>query len=302
MRFEEYLLGQNEKPLLDLIRHWKPGHSEIDIPEIFHEKLMFHVRDFSLVGGMPEAINRFSRNRDFLGCGSVQRAILDTYRNDFAKFRKRIPLERIEKVFTAVPGQVGNKWVHSRVSTHEKAHAIEVALEALCKAKVAHQVFHSSSNGVPLSAEQKDNLYKVLFIDVGLMGAQFGLQITDLVDSFSFERVNEGALAEQWVGQHLLDLRMSSRMPQLHYWVREKAGSMAEVDYIIEYGAQVIPVEVKAGSSVRAKSLQVFLSEKKKSQVGVHLSKNPAKYDQNRRILELPFYLVEQIPRILNQI
>ncbi|MEK7691775.1 MAG: AAA family ATPase, partial [Bdellovibrionota bacterium] len=194
MRFEEYLLGLGEKALVDLIRGWKPQQPKTLMPDVFHDRLLSHARDFSIVGGMPEAVARFVPKRDFLGCAIVQRSILETYRNDFAKFRRRIPLERLEKVFGAVPGQVGRKWVHSRVSPDEKAHTIETALDALCKARVAHRVFHASGNGIPLSAERKDNLYKVLFLDVGLMGIQLGLQITDLLDSRAFMRVNEGSI------------------------------------------------------------------------------------------------------------
>lgn len=299
MSFEEYLLAQGEDSLLGLLRNWRPDLPEVDIPAPFHDRLLSHVRDFSLVGGMPEAVSRFSPDRDFLGCESVQRAILETYRQDFSKFRKRIPLERLDRVFAAIPREISKKWVHARVSPHDKAASVENALDALCKAQVAHRVFHSSGNGVPLAAEQKDNLYKVLFIDVGLMGIQLGLRITDLTDIQSLLRVNEGAVAEQWIGQHLLYLRPLAEAPQLFYWVREKAGAMAEVDYLYAEGSRVYPVEVKAGSSSRAKSLQVFLSEKPKAPLGIHFSLEPAELRRDQRILRLPFYLVEQLPRIL---
>lgn len=298
MRFEEFLTALGKKELLALIQNWDPKRSQTDIPEIFHEHLLEDVRDFSLVGGMPEAVARFIQGKDFLGCESAQRSILETYRQDFAKFRKRIPLERLERVFLAIPSQVGKKWVHARVSPHEKAQSTEAALEALCKARVAHKVYHSSGNGIPLAAEKKDTLFKTLFLDVGLMGIQLGLRITDFKTSGDFARINEGTIAEQWIGQHLLDLRSSSQAPEIYYWVREKTGSTAEVDFLIPNGSRVIPVEVKAGPSTRAKSLQVFLNEKTKSNFGIHFSTNQAKYDPSRKTLNLPFYMVDQIPRL----
>jgi predicted AAA+ superfamily ATPase len=118
-------------------------------------------------------------------------------------------------------------------------------------------------------------------------------------DPASLARVNEGAIAEQWVGQHLLDLRFPTQPPELHYWVREKAGALAEVDYVISKGPRVYPVEVKAGASSRAKSLQVFLAEKKRAPLGVQFDAAPGGLDRERRILRLPFYLVEQLPRLL---
>ncbi len=305
MDFEEYLRGIEENSMLELIRNWQPRDPKTDIPEVFHERLLSHVRDFSIVGGMPEAVHRFASSRDFLGCESVHRSILETYRSDFGKFRKRIPLERLERIFDAIPLQVGKKWVHARINPHEKALALETALEALCKAKVAHPIFHSSGNGVPLAAERKDNLYKVIFMDVGLMGIQLGLRITDLIEPEKLTRVNEGAVAEQWIGQQLLNLRSPSETPSLYYWVREKSGSMAEVDYLIQYGTHVFPIEIKAGLSSKSKSLQVFLSEKKNSPFGIHFSLNPISTTQlnsKLKLLELPFYLVGQLPRILESL
>lgn len=302
LSFEEYLLAQKETTLIDWIRNWKPQSPETEIPFFFHERLLSHVRDFSVVGGMPEAVAQFLPDRDYLGCESVQRAILETYRQDFSKYRKRIPLERLDRVFAAIPREIGNKWVHARVSPNDKAASVESALDALCKAQVSHRVFHSSGNGVPLAAEQKDNLYKVLFIDVGLLGIQLGMRIADLIDLQSVLRINEGAVAEQWIGQHLLNLRPFAERPQLFYWVREKSGAMAEVDYLYARGPCVYPVEVKAGSSARAKSLQVFLSEKPKSVTGIHFSLEPAEFLADKKILRIPFYLVGQLPRLLDDL
>lgn len=300
MRFEEYLYALKKRSLLDLIAQWNPYDLKTALPPIFHEQLLAHVRDFSLVGGMPEALQKFIFDRNFLECHTAHQSILDTYRSDFGKFHKRVPLDRIERVFNSISAQIGKKWVHSRISAEEKAKAIDQALHLLCQAKVAHRIYHSSGNGIPLASEQKDNLFKVLFLDIGLMNSQLGLRITDLIDPQSFAKIHTGALAEQWIGQHLLDLREPSQPPNLFYWVREKAGSLAEIDYLIQQGARIYPVEVKAGSSSKIKSLQVFLLEKQKtSPIGIHFSSHPPYYHSNKKILELPFYLVEQLPRIL---
>lgn len=302
MRFEEFLLAQEQSSLLlEWVRSWSPPSTSADAtPEALHLRLLEHARDFSLVGGMPEAVARFSPRRNFLEAASAQRAILETYRQDFGKYRRRIPLDRLDRVFRAIPAQISRKWVHSRVNAGEKARATEAALEALCMAKVAHRVFHASGNGLPLGAERKDNLHKTLFLDVGLVGLQLGLDVTALADPAAFARVNEGSMAEQWIGQHLLDLRPLSQAPELYYWVREKTGALAEVDYLVSHGTQVIPVEVKAGATSRAKSLQVFMTEKKQTPLGVQFHASPGRLDRERRILQLPFYLVEQLPRILS--
>jgi predicted AAA+ superfamily ATPase len=301
MIFEEFLMAFREEALLQFIKRWDPHSPDSQIPEVFHQKLGIYVRDFSFVGGMPEAMNSFVSNRDFLKVSEIQQSLLETYKNDFSKYRKRIPIERLDRVFNTIPAQIGKKWVHARVNQHEKAGAIDQALELLCLAKVAHRVFHSSGNGVPLAAEQKDNLFKVLFLDVGLAGALLGVRITELLDWETVARINEGAIAEQWIGQHLLHLREFSQSPELYYWVREKAGSMAEVDYLISHGSKVIPIEVKSGTSGRAKSLQVFLNEKRKSPLGVIFSPSRPRWAAQTRFLELPFYMVSELPRLLNE-
>jgi uncharacterized protein len=175
LRFEEYLNALGEKSLIEMIQGWNPSDQKSNIADIFHDRLLGHVRDFSLVGGMPEVMNQFVLNKDFLKCESIQRSLLETYQQDFSKVRKRIPLERLQKIFEIIPSQVGQKWVYARVNPGEKAQATEKALDVLCKARVAHRICHSSGQGVPLGAGRKDNFYKAIFLDVGLMGIQLYL-------------------------------------------------------------------------------------------------------------------------------
>ena len=139
----------------------------------------------------------------------------------------------------------------------------------------------------------------MLFLDVGLAGAQLGLRITDLTGADTLFRVNEGALAEQWIGQHLLDLRPTYAAPELHYWAREKTGSEAEVDFLWALGARVVPVEVKAGKRGKLKSLQVFMDEKG-SKLGVRFSTLLPTLEGN--VLHLPFYIVEELPRLVEHL
>lgn len=301
MGFEEFLLAHGEDALLRILESWTPGADLAPI-QAFHSKLLGYVRDYGIVGGMPEAVGRFVPGRDYALVEGVHRSLLETYVQDFAKYRKRISQERLEKIFRSIPAQIGKKWVHARVAPGERAGAMDVALTALCRAQVAHRVYHSSGNGVPLAAERNEKFSKVLFLDIGLMSSSLGYRITDWVDPHTFERVNEGALAEQWIGQQLMDLRHPSQAPELQYWVREKTGAQAELDYLVAIGPRVVPVEVKAGSSGRAKSLHVFLQEKKNSAWGVQFSLALPEIDFQRRILRLPLYLVGQMERVVQHV
>lgn len=179
-------------------------------------------------------------------------------------------------------------------------------------ARVAHRVRHSSGNGVPLAAEADDGKFKVLYLDVGLLLAARGLGPVDLARANDLTLVNEGRIAEQFVGQHLLQPEASYMEPDLFFWTREARGSSAEVDYLLAVGPEVVPVEVKAGRSGTLKSLHLFLEEKDRH-VAVRLnSEPPSLLDANApvpggprkafRLLSLPLYMVGQVRRLASDL
>ncbi len=295
-RFEDFLDACGDSALLELLCHAQPGELQ-SLNTVVHQQLLSRAREFSLVGGMPEAIARYTSREsgDLLGSSAVQDSILQTTQEDFAKYRRRVPMERLLRIFQSLPTQVGRKWIHARINPDDRAQASDAALELLCLARVACRVRHSAGNGLPLEAETNDRFFKVLFLDVGLM--QRLLQTPPALSDWV--RVNEGAIAEQWVCQHLLDLRADFEKPALHYWVREKAGAQAEVDALLPWNGTVIPVEIKAGPSGKVRSLRVFLDEHPRSPFGVHFSTEPLLWDPRHRILRVPLYAVEQLYRVM---
>ncbi|MBI4916618.1 MAG: ATP-binding protein [Acidobacteria bacterium] len=184
-------------------------------------------------------------------------------------------------------------------------------LDLLCMARVASRVRHSSANGVPLGAEANDRIFKLLFLDTGLVTTATGLSILDFEQAADLLLVNSGAICEQAVGQHLLHSAPPYQEPELFFWVREKANAAAEVDYVVGEGAHVVPVEVKAGKTGTLKSLHLFLREKRRS-LGVRLSSGPPSLLRAEtsladgknfpfRLLSLPLYLVGQVRRLIRE-
>lgn len=319
MSFEEFLVAQGKNSLVSFLRDYSFPDQ---VPDYFHTTLLEELRVYSFIGGMPEAVAAFAQNQDFLRCDQVQKSLLLTYREDFNKYRNRIPLERLHLLFDAIPREVGKKLVYSRLSDRERSEALGNALDLLCMANICHKVHHSSGNGIPLGAEVDPRRFKVLFIDVGLLSSSLGIRLGELMQTLDLLRIHEGSIAEQLIGQQLLYLNPSYMRPELYYWVREKAGSMAEVDYLIAHGSQVAPVEVKAGKSGKLKSLRIFM-EAKKSHLGIHFSaeqpgleqfnkeqvsgkpgpKDPGDQQVNKKtLLHLPLYLVGQTYRILDSV
>jgi hypothetical protein len=308
MTFTEFLTAV--EPVLN--RYLSEFRINKTIPVAAHQKLVKRQREFLFVGGMPEAVDAFAEEDSLIEVTAVHRSIAGTYQDDFSKYAKQKDLALMQKVFRQIPRIIGQKVKYSNISKEDKSRDVKAVIDMLVKARVCHQVFHSHCSGVPLIADINENVYKMLFMDVGLAAYLTGLDWIALQALDGDALVNEGKLAEQFVGQHLLN---PLEPQQLTYWLRELKTANAETDYVTANGNQVIPIEVKAGKSGTLKSLQQFA-----------LSKNAAlcvRFDLNlpdiRQIthsarvdggsvpvsytlLSLPLYMVEELPRILDEL
>jgi predicted AAA+ superfamily ATPase len=149
-----------------------------------------------------------------------------------------------------------------------------------------------------------------LFLDVGLLTKACGVNYAEIEAADEVTLINSGSLCEQFIGQHLLYARPSYEEPELFYWCREKRQSSAEIDYILNYGSKIIPVEIKAGKTGTLKSLHVFMQEKKldygvrfnadtpsECEIPISLPGASGKF----RLLSLPLYMVEELSRMVNE-
>ena len=308
MQFEEFLLAGGEGRLADFLARYVPGD---DLPEVIHEQLLELLRVFLVVGGMPEAVGAYLRRTSFQDAEEVKHSVLSTFKEDFGKYSGRVPPARLGMLFARLPALVGSRFKYVHVDRQEPARVLARALDLLCMARVAHRVRHSSANGVPLGAEAKERVFKLLFLDVGLVSAGLGLTFLDIEKAHGPLPANAGALCEQVVGQHLLYSLPFYQEPALFYWTREKASSSAEVDYVIAEGRDIVPVEVKAGKTGRLKSLHSFLREKQRP-LGVRFNSDLPSLLEARtaladgrnvpfRLLSLPLYMVGQTRRLVRQ-
>ncbi|RKX47673.1 MAG: AAA+ family ATPase, partial [Verrucomicrobia bacterium] len=201
----------------------------------------------------------------------------------------------------------GRKIKYVNLSREERSREIKAGVELLSRAQVCQKVTASHCSGVPLSAEASDEIYKLIFMDVGIVNYLCGGRWNDISEAVGQVLVNEGPLAEQFVGQHLAYLGRGK--PQLNYWLREGRANNAEVDYVISQGMQVLPVEVKAGASGSLKSLQQFVLEKgskrairfdlnppSKMRVDVKARSGDSVENVQFELLSLPLYAVEALP------
>ncbi len=306
MGFEEFLAALNETSLLELLRTHRLGD---DVPGAAHTRLLGRLRDYMLVGGMPEAVGVFAETGSFAAAGSAHASILETYRDDFAKYGSRSEIAKLRRVYGFVPGAVGDKFKYSRVDPDARSRDVKRALELLVMARVVRRVTHTDATGLPLGATLKESAFKTYFLDVGLANAACGIDRLTPEQVAGARFVNEGAMAEQFIAQHLPLLARDDRAYTPTYWLREGRANNAEVDFVHQLGPDVVPIEVKAGKSGSLKSLLELVSARQYERA-LRFDTNPPLLQpvshtrsHGEKVIEftllsLPLYLVEQTSRL----
>ena len=308
--FVEYVNASNCRHLTDYIRQYK---FEEDFSEQAHEQLCDLLREYLIIGGMPEAVNIYLDTKDINQSLHVHHSILDTYRDDFNKYASGQTLQRLQRVYNYVPVAAGEKFKYSNVNPAWQAREIKSAVELLDKAGVIFNVHCTSGAEIPLDAMADDKIFKPYFLDVGLMNTASGIRSLSRQDFLSARFVNEGKIAEQFIAQHLRFDDQFYIKPQLHYWLREKRKNNAEVDFLIQSGRFPVAVEVKSGKSGRLKSLHLFCKTYK-SDIALRLDLNMPSIikcshkislagkivDVSYRLVSLPLYMVELSRQILS--
>ena len=289
MSFAEYLDAADDSELRAQIRH-QPDNEPL--LSLHHERLLDHVRVYMLIGGMPAVLEQYFEDGDILACQRLQDELLRSYQDDFHKYARQADIQHLTTVFQAIPKQLGRKFVYAHVDAGVKSTVLSRALTLLELAGLAHKVYHTTGDGLPLAAGIQSNRFKVLFFDLGLAQRMLDLDLKEWMTSVDIATVNKGAVAEQFVGQELAVYQGATHQTPLTYWHREARGSRAEVDYLIPAGRRIVPVEVKAGVKGGMKSLRLFLQERRAVE-GVRVSKDP--FSNDGVIRSIPLYGIEQL-------
>ena len=306
--FEEFLLAAGKTGLKDFICRYSVGD---DMPESLHKELSLWLRRYLVVGGMPAAVKAYIES----GLDEAEReqdAILTTYHDDFPKYGRRANAELLQKVFLTVPNLLGRKLIYSHIDSGVKSNELSKAFSRLALARIVAKVCHTPANGMPIGAHADASVFKPIFLDVGLACHAVGLRLDDFMDEKGFMLANKGEICEQFIGQHLLYSGKEYETPMAYCWMREARNSSAEVDYIIQVGSDVVPVEVKGGSTGSLKSLNFFLNEKNRHfavrfNIGnPSLLQNAEVADSLGRkcrysLLSLPMYMVCQLKRLVRE-
>ncbi|MDX9988269.1 DUF4143 domain-containing protein [Thiothrix unzii] len=312
LRFDEFLQAigaEKESRSLDMLN----ARNMHLIPDSLHEKLLGLVRRYTLTGGMPHCIqlglDTHFNHTDIL---KYQTTLLQTYRDDFAKYRGSQTAIMLNALFNGILGQVGQQFSHKQAQEIAQQSSgdnrqLNTAIEHFQAARLFYRVLHSHADAVPLGAETKIRISKFLFLDIGLLLAAQNIPAQSLMHA-PLELANRGLLAEQFVGQQLLYAKPPYVNPELYYWQPPKAEGQAEVDFLFTQGNTIIPVEVKAGSTGTIKSLHTFVI-KKQSERAIRISSaKPSVEALEARLMQqvkafrlynIPFYLVNRLEQLL---
>lgn len=307
--FEEFLLAKKKEQLYKYLHTYTLN---LAIPQILHEQLDELFKEYVIIGGMPAAVKSWVTEQSLDRINQISHDLLGTYRDDFGKYRGHLPIERLDEILAGIPLQLGQKFIYSRINKAANTVSIKQALTLLNKAMVAHKINNTAANGAPLGAEVNEKYFKEIFLDVGLCSTSLGLILHQIKSTHEISLINRGGVAEQVVGQLLRTINPPYIEPALYYWHREKKGSEAEIDYVIQHRNQVVPIEVKAGSIGSLKSLHLFMSLKRlplalrinsdfPSVTQVNVKDHKGKQVEYN-LLSLPFYLLGQINRLIETV
>jgi len=260
LSFGEYLRAMDLNLLADALEKASP---EKPFSDAVHNKCLQQLLHFILIGGMPQVVATYSRGGSLFDCQKILDDLMLSLYDDFSKYKERVPTLRLREVFASIIWQTGRKFNYSKASQDSNHWQIKESVELLELAGIIYSVTHSSANGLPLAAEMNPKHRKYLPLDTGIYQRFLRLDLGQLLSSESLQQINKGALAELFVGLELLKSAPSTNPTQLYYWQREKQGASAEVDYVVQCNADIVPVEVKSGTRGSMQSMAQFLSEKK---------------------------------------
>jgi predicted AAA+ superfamily ATPase len=288
--FIEFLVASGETLMVDEVMNHSIHH---EIGAVVHERLIDLLGEYLALGGMPHSLQSWIDTQNPLACSKIHQSLLDTYRQDFGKYTRKLQIKYVELIFSQVPMQLGKKFKYSDVDGDYRKRELSPALELLVTAGIVHQVFYTAGQGVPLGSQLDVQDYRAIFLDVGLAQTSLGLDLSTWFLNPVQAFVNKGALIESFVGQELLAYSNPYRKNPLYYWHKESRAAQAEIDYLISIKSDVIPIEVKAGLGSTLKSLHYFLEKHPLSPYGIRFSAQ--NYSVHDNVHSYPLYAIAHV-------
>lgn len=282
LEFLDAVDRSNLRQVIEAIENPEP----IALP--FHAQLIDWLRLYFYIGGMPEAVAHYADNKDFTAVRAIQHEILSAYELDFSKHASPSEVIKITAVWNSVPGQLAKenkKFIFSAIRKSARGRDYEAAIQWLSDAGLIFKCRQLSKAALPLAAYADHDIFKIYLLDVGLLAAMANLPQNIFVESEKIFQEFKGAFTENFAAQEL----MAYRETPLYYWT---SGNTAEVDFVVSFGQDVLPLEIKGGTSRRKKSLLVY-DQRHKPSVLLRATLMNLKHDG--KIVNYPLYALDRL-------
>jgi uncharacterized protein len=282
MSFIEFLENINEAQLANQIqaKNW-------EIVAAFHERLIEILRLYYFIGGMPEVVANYIKNKNLTTVRTIQQKIIAGYENDFAKHAPNDVVPKIRLVWNSLISQLAKenkKFIYGQIKKGARAKEFEIAINWLVDAGLVLKVNRIEKPTLPLNPYADFDAFKLFLVDIGLLNAIGDLDQRVLLEKNNILTEYKGALTEQFVCQQL------KIQKELYYWIASNA--TAEIDFVLQHQNEIIPIEVKAEENLKSKSLKVYV-EKYAPKTVIRTSMN--QYRQEDWLTNVPLYAIAEI-------
>ena len=288
MTFTEFLEADGCKNLVDYMNSIK---SIEKIPDIFFDRLSEKLKAYFIIGGMPEVVNSWVTNKDMEKVNKIQYDILKSYESDFSKHTSNIEANRISIIWNSIPSQISKenkKFLYQVAKDGARAREYEGAVNWLKDANVVNKIYNVTKPSMPLISYNDLSSFKMYLNDVGLLRRKTDLDSKVVVEGNKLFQEFKGALTENYVLQTLIAIGLNP-----YYYTFD---NRYEIDFIIQYKNEIIPIEVKSGESINNTSLKVY-NEINKPKVRIRFSMKNLNKDDN--LINIPLFMVEYLKKII---
>lgn len=289
MNFREFLVANQEEMLLEYMDSLDGTTS---VPQIFADKMTTLLKTFFVVGGMPAVVSKWIESKNISEVERIQDQIINSYELDFAKHAPKADFPKLSLIWKSVPNQLARengKFIYGHVKPGARAKDLEDAMQWIVNAGMVYKVNKIEKPFFPLSAYENPSYFKVYMADIGLLRKMSGLPAATIYEDSSLYSEFKGALTENYVLCELISL--NGNIPK--YW---KSANTAEVDFVMQVEERIVPVEVKASTNLKARSLRIY-REQYNPDISVRTSMSNLRKDEG--LLNVPLYIIWMIEKFI---
>lgn len=281
LSFREYLIAKGLNDYEQILEN-----NNYERMKTFKNIFIDNLKEYFYVGGMPEVVSSFINNKNYEEVRNLQRNIIDMYQNDFSKHAENSIVPRIREVYNSISKQLGNenkKFKYSNINKGARASSYEEAIMWLKDCGLIYKINKVTDVKLPSKSYENNDFFKLYLSDVGLLSCMNNLKLETIINGNEIFVEFKGALAENFVCNELI----KNKSQNISYYANDR--NTLEIDFLIDDGAEIIPVEVKSGINLRSKSLKAFIE---KYNIKKALRYSLADYKLNDIIIDLPMYAV----------